>query len=468
MASGSESSLLHIRKLEGAHNFAIWQKLCYNVLLQKKHAKPIKEKGVKPESMSKEEWEEMDELARSTIMLSVSESLLFNLENIDSAWDMWQRLEDLYAQQSAASKVYWLKKLMDLRMKEGTSMSVHLNEFNSIFSQLTNQKFDIDDEFKATFLLCTLPESWDTFRTALSNSNAVLLFVDVESALLTEEMNRKNNAANKSNALNARGRSQQRGRSQDKEKSRSKSRSKKDIECYYCGKKGHMKKQCFKWKKDKKEGKEEASEQKGKSTVKIEELNSVTQGNASDDDVLFSSSLDVHTLLAGDTSDMKSWIIDSGASFHVTPYRECFAKYCGGRQGVVYLGNNYACEIAGVGDVLLMLSDGSRFMLKNVRHVPQIKKNLISTGLLDDDGFHTTFGDAKWKFTKGSMVIARGHKVDTLYPLFASDVCLSTDLFSAELPMVELWHGRLGHMSPKGMEVLSRSGYLPCLKIFRS
>ena len=54
-----------------------------------------------------------------------------------------------------------------------------------------------------------------------------------------------------------------------------------------------------------------------------------------------------------------------------------------------------------------MLFDGSRFMLKNVRHVPQIKKNLISTGLLDDDGFHTTFGDAKWKFTKGSMVIAR-------------------------------------------------------------
>ena len=100
-----------------------------------------------------------------------------------------------------------------------------------------------------------------------------------------------------------------------------------------------------------------------------------------------------------------------------------------------------------------------------MRHVPHVKKNLISTGLLGDDGLHTTFGDAKWKFTKGSMVIARRHKVDTLYPLFALDVCLSTNLFSAKLPMVELWHGRFGHMSPKGMEVLSRSSYLPCLKI---
>ena len=32
-----------------------------------------------------------------------------------------------------------------------------------------------------------------------------------------------------------------------------------------------------------------------------------------------------------------------------------------------------------------------------------------------------------------------------------------------ELPNVALWHSRLGHMSKKGMETLSRSGYLPSL-----
>ncbi|MCO5582546.1 hypothetical protein L7F22_036443 [Adiantum nelumboides] len=115
MASSSESgNLLHIRKLEEAHNFAIWKKQCYNVMLQKKHAKPIKLEGRKPDDIEDEEWEEMDELARSTIMLSVSDSLLFNVENEKSAWGMWKGLDELYAQQSAASKVYWLKKLMDL------------------------------------------------------------------------------------------------------------------------------------------------------------------------------------------------------------------------------------------------------------------------------------------------------------------------------------------------------------------
>ena len=131
--SGSEGgSLLNINKLEAAHNFAIWQKQCYNVLLQKHQAHPIKEKGVKPTNISNDDWKSLDELARSTIMLSIPNVFLFNVENEDTTWDLWRRLEDLYAQQSVASKVYWLKKLMGLKVKEGTTMSLHLNEFNSI------------------------------------------------------------------------------------------------------------------------------------------------------------------------------------------------------------------------------------------------------------------------------------------------------------------------------------------------
>ena len=46
------------------------------------------------------------------------------------------------------------------------------------------------------FLLVTLPESWDTFRTAISNSVPAgeLTNSNVESSLLTEEVNQKNNA----------------------------------------------------------------------------------------------------------------------------------------------------------------------------------------------------------------------------------------------------------------------------------
>lgn len=63
-------------------------------------------------------------------------------------------------------------------------MSNHLNEFNTIFSQLSTQKIAFDDSVKAMFLLVTLPKSWDTFKTASSNSTPAgsLTCADVESS----------------------------------------------------------------------------------------------------------------------------------------------------------------------------------------------------------------------------------------------------------------------------------------------
>ena len=94
-------------------------------------------------------------------------------------------------------------------MKEGTAMSNHLNEFHTIFSQLTTQEISFSNLVKAMFLLITLPDSWDTFRTALSNFVLLegLSSANVEGSLLTKEINRKNNDKIKGNsALVMRGR----------------------------------------------------------------------------------------------------------------------------------------------------------------------------------------------------------------------------------------------------------------------
>ena len=138
-------------------------------MVQKKHARPTKLKGVKPEGMSYIDWQEMDELARSTIMLTLSKSVYFNIKDMKTGFELWQKLCDLYKKKSVAPQVYWLKQLVDLKMTKGTSMSNHLNEFNTIFSQLSAQEIKFDDFVKAIFLLVTLPESWDTFRTVVSN-----------------------------------------------------------------------------------------------------------------------------------------------------------------------------------------------------------------------------------------------------------------------------------------------------------
>ena len=84
--------------------------------------------------MSKDDWDEMDELAKSTIMSTLSKSVYFNVKEMKNSFELWQKLCDLCEQKSVALQVYWLKQLVDLKMKDGTSMSSHLNEFNIIFS----------------------------------------------------------------------------------------------------------------------------------------------------------------------------------------------------------------------------------------------------------------------------------------------------------------------------------------------
>ena len=87
-------------------------------------------------------------------------------------------------------------------------MSTHLNEFNTIFSQLTLQEVIFGDSIKAMFILITLPNSWETFRIALGNLASLngLTCAIVEGNLLIEEVNRKSTHKGKGEALVVRGR----------------------------------------------------------------------------------------------------------------------------------------------------------------------------------------------------------------------------------------------------------------------
>ena len=167
-------------------------------------------------------------------------------------------------------------------MKDGASMSSHLSEFNLVFDQFSGHGIELNDSLKALFLLITLPDSWDTFRATISMNAAAdgLSSITVESSLLTKEMNQKNAKTLKNgSALVVHGRSIERGKGKDRNQSWSKSRA-RNMECYHCHKKGHLKKDCYQWKCEKGKGKKQdknQKENKKESSVKIEEVNAVNE-----------------------------------------------------------------------------------------------------------------------------------------------------------------------------------------------
>ncbi|KAL5569169.1 hypothetical protein UlMin_025744 [Ulmus minor] len=103
--------------------------------------------------------------------------------------------------------------------------------------------------------------------------------------------------------------------------------------------------------------------------------------------------------------------------------------------------------------------DGSIKILSGVRHVPNLHRNLISIGALDESSFVSRFEDGMIKISRGSLVIMKGLKQNGLYVLQGST---NTREAAAAIPNIQdqtdLWHKRLGHISEKGLEVLKKHG----------
>ncbi|KAE8711123.1 hypothetical protein F3Y22_tig00110303pilonHSYRG00264 [Hibiscus syriacus] len=154
-------------------------------------------------------------------------------------------LSSMYEKPSASNKVHLMRRLFNLRMTEGASMAQHLNELNTITTQLSSVEIEFDDEVRALILLSSLPDSWNATVTLVSSSsgNSKLKFDDVRDLVLSEEIRRRESGeASTSSALHteSRGRTSERNSNRGRSKSRrgKSTTGKKDFTCYNCGKKG--------------------------------------------------------------------------------------------------------------------------------------------------------------------------------------------------------------------------------------
>jgi len=117
----------------------------------------------------------------------------------------------------------------------------------------------------------------------------------------------------------------------------------------------------------------------------------------------------------------------------------------------MYLGGNEPCDIVRKDDVMVNLSNELSLKLRNIRHIPKLKKNLLFVGQLTDGGMKITFNSNVCKITKGAMMIAHDKKEGTLYMTSCSEASIS--VVSLELD-AGVWHWRLGHMNERGMKIM--------------
>jgi hypothetical protein len=83
----------------------------------------------------------------------------------------------------------------------------------------------------------------------------------------------------------------------------------------------------------------------------------------------------------------QQFLLDYSASNHKCLHRHWFITYQSIDNGIVYMGNDISCKVVGISSIQIQMSDGSVKILTYVRHVPELRKNLISLGVLDYGGY---------------------------------------------------------------------------------
>ena len=127
----------------------------------------------------------------SAILLSLSDGVLREVADEETATGLWKKLESLYMKKSLTNRLFLKQRLYTLKMEEGTPLSYHLDEFNKILMDLKNIDIQIDDEDQALILLCSLPEFFDNFVNSMLYGRDTISLVDVKSSLTSMELRTK-------------------------------------------------------------------------------------------------------------------------------------------------------------------------------------------------------------------------------------------------------------------------------------
>ncbi|PKU72844.1 Retrovirus-related Pol polyprotein from transposon TNT 1-94 [Dendrobium catenatum] len=377
------------------------------ILIQQGVEKALLPESELPSTMSDQEKLSIQKKAFSSIILCLADQVLRKVSHVKTVSELWKKLEELYRQKTLPNRIYLKEKFFGYKMDEAKSIDDNLDEFNKLILDLENLEVKIEDEDKAIILLNSLPKSLRNFKETLKYGRETITVDEVQNALSSKILDMKISEKNHSGeGLHVRGRSQKRGTSQKKwkSKSRSKSASKKDyknVKCWQCNKTGHIRRFCpEKNPKDK-------SQSQGDAAIVGENYDSADVLNVSD----------------------------------------------------LLLGNNKACDVVGIGSIAVKMHDGHVRILKDVRHVPDLKRNLISLGTLDDSGYIFRSERGLLRISKGALVIMKGIKRNGLYVLQGATLVGETHVTAKQnLDKTKLWHQRLGHLSDRGLIELQKQG----------
>jgi len=155
------------------------------------------------------------------------------------------------------------------------------------------------------------------------------------------------------------------------------------------------------------------------------------------------------TLEVNLVSNPTEWILDTGATRPFCANKDLMHDFKEVSDGEhVFMGNAATAGVKGKGKVLLKFTPGTSLCLNNVLFVPSLRRNLVSSGLLDIAGFEVNQKAGKIIILHNGVFVGKGYPSGGLFVLNVVFDAINENASSAYTPeSVDLWHGRLGHVN---------------------
>ncbi|KAK1644347.1 hypothetical protein QYE76_062152 [Lolium multiflorum] len=298
--------------------------------------------------------------------------------HIRNGKELWDALDAKFGAADAGGELYAMEQFNDYRMVENRSVVEQAHEIQIMAKELELLKCVLPDKFVAGCIVAKLPPSWRNFATSLKHQRHEFSVENIMGSLDVEEKAR----AKDKHTGGTEGRSAANMVQKNAHKSKGKNKGVSQTTNF------------------KKKGKRRRKILAG--CVARRAIGLIAVHNAKERNV----KLDRTQLLS-------TWSL-------VTQRKELQGM---ARGSSVMMGNGLHATVRGVGTVDLKFTSGKIVQLKNVLHVPSIKKNLVSGSRLMKDGFKLVFESNKVVLSKYGTFVGKGYECEGMLRFSLEDFC---------------------------------------------
>lgn len=413
----SEKELYGVSLFDGdSKNFSVWKRRVIAVFAAK-DLEDFLEK--EPDENSAAEKGKAKK-AYALLLSLLSDNVVISLQNESTACEIWKKLERTYDTKRAVNQILIRKRLATIKKSRDICMRSHIDQINKLISDLKLSGAEVSDTDTIVYVLMSLPQEYESVKTALENQpneNLTLDFVsqrllDAE-ALLNESRKEKvpfKPAHDNTAFMSIR---KEFFCKNCKQKGHTAKYCRKKIICYSCGKLGHFKRDC--------------------KSVKL-----------SNEEKCASSAV---SFVAGNIIK-NDFIVDSGATSHMCSIEKYFKSIVPSSGTVKCASKSTTLEIKGVGNIVGKISDGTEITLKDVLYVPDLNGQLISVRKIESANYAVIFQNEKVFIEKERKRFCFGMR--DLNGQYISDFVPNSEIvLLSKDDDHTLWHRRLGHPCDK-------------------